>query len=593
LWDEAKYGLDGARLAAALADLDLLRFAPLVYDLDVWPPLFPLTESMVFLVAGNGFAVARGLVAVLFAGLVVVTWWAAREIVPKSAAVAAIAPALVVTSPFVQLFAVQAMLELPGALLYVLCLGAYAHHLRTGTRATVVATGVLSAALFFTKYNYGLLWLAPLLLNEAWVACDGPRGVFDRAISRTRRIDLGRPFTLFVAIYLVALAVIGLTGGGTLRLGERAVSITSIGNPLLLLVVIVLARAVWPPRRAWERWRRWERSLAERHRVLMWTIAIPVVVWLLLPPHLRSFVDFVENRSSGPPLFTAAGLLFYPRVFLEQYHARSVIGILVMGSAVVALARIGGAAPAARTLLLAVVVALAALTLHPYKEPRFLLIAAPALWLAAAWNVVTAVERGAAHTRRERPVWANAAIWTNGVLAVATLICVLLAPPTAPSLAARFAQYTVPSTYRPLLDRVAELAEAKPTLVLGTWNQMSPPLIEWSWLQRRRGAFASTPPDVVAPSRRAPAEQLLRRLRGPSPPDQIVLLDLDDATAPSAEWAAAFAAETAWLEPLRRDLDAGATPYDEVLAESLTHGGYRVRVFRVDGRSIPASNRGG
>jgi hypothetical protein len=72
-----------------------------------------------------------------------------------------------------------------------------------------------------------------------------------------------------------------------------------------------------------------------------------------------------------------------------------------------------------------------------------------------------------------------------------------------------------------------------------------------------------------------------------------VVLDLDDATAPSAEWAAAFAAETAWLEPLRRDLDAGATPYDEVLAESLTHGGYRVRVFRVDGRSIPASNRGG
>ena len=42
LWDEAKYGLDGARLSAALADLDLLRFAALVYDLDVWPPLFPL-----------------------------------------------------------------------------------------------------------------------------------------------------------------------------------------------------------------------------------------------------------------------------------------------------------------------------------------------------------------------------------------------------------------------------------------------------------------------------------------------------------------------------------------------------------------------
>ncbi len=123
LWDEAKYGLDGARLAAALADLDLRRFAALVYDLDVWPPLFPLVESVVFLVAGNGFAIARGLVAVLFALLVLAVFWAAREIAPSSPAVAALAAALVLTSPFVQLFATHAMLELPGALLYALALG--------------------------------------------------------------------------------------------------------------------------------------------------------------------------------------------------------------------------------------------------------------------------------------------------------------------------------------------------------------------------------------------------------------------------------------------------------------------------------------
>ena len=102
-----------------------------------------------------------------------------------------------------------------------------------------------SAALFFTKYNYGLLWLAPLVLNEAWMACGGPRGVFDRAVALARRIDLRRPFTLFVAISLLALAAIALTGGGTLRVGELAVSVTSIGNPLLVLVAIVLARAAW------------------------------------------------------------------------------------------------------------------------------------------------------------------------------------------------------------------------------------------------------------------------------------------------------------------------------------------------------------
>ncbi len=592
LWDEAKYGLDGARLAAALADFDLPRFLALVYGLDVWPPIFPLAESMVFLVAGNGLAVARGLVAVLFVALVVATWWTAREIAPGSVAVAAIAPALVLTSPFVQLFAAQAMLELPGALLYVLCLGAYARHLRTGTRATIVATGVASAALFFTKYNYGLLWLVPLLLNEAWIPCGGWRGVLDRSAALARRVDLRRPFTLFVTIYLVALAAIALSGGGTLRVGERAVSITSIGNPLLLLVVIALARAVWPPRRSWERWRRWERSLAERHRVLLWTIAIPVAVWLLLPPHLRSFVDFVENRSSGPPLSSAAGLLFYPRVFVEQYHARSVVGLVVMTAGVAALARIGGAAPAVRTLQIAVAVALAALTLHPFKEPRFLLIAAPSLWLAAAWNVVTAMERALARGR------GSGSVWVNGAVAAAALIAVLLLPATAPSLPARFAQYAVAGTYRTLLDRVVDLSEERPTLVLGTWNQLSPSLIEWGSLQRRgakdRATSAPAEVEVVVPSRRGtPVEPLLRRLRGDSAPEQIVLLDLDAATAPSAEWASAFAAETAWLEPLRRDLDTGATPYLAVPAENFTNAGYRVRVYRIDRRSSPVSRRAG
>ena len=141
------------------------------------------------------------------------------------------------------------------------------------------------------------------------------------------------------------------------------------------------------------------------------------------------------------------------------------------------------------------------------------------------------------------------------------------------------------SIHRPLLDRVVDLGEERPTLVLGTWNQLSPSLIEWGSLQRRgaedRATRAPAEVEVIVPSRRgAPVEPLLRRLRGDSAPEQIVLLDLDAATAPSAEWASAFAAEIAWLEPLRRDLDAGATPYLAVPAESFTDAGYRVRVYR-------------
>jgi hypothetical protein len=591
LWDEAKYGLAGARLAEALAKLDLVRFVALVYDLDVWPPLFPLTESLVFLAAGNSFAVARLMVVVMFSGLVVATFWSARELAPGSPAVAAIAPALVASSPFVQLFAVQAMLEIPGALLYVLCLSAYLRHLRTGTRGTLVATGVLSAALFFTKYNYGLLWLAPLFVNEAWLACGGFRAMGERAVAAARRIHWRRPFTLFVALYLIALAAILVTGGGALPIGERDVSVTSIGNPLYGLIVIVLVRAAWGWRRSWERFKAWERALGRRPRVLFWTAVVPAATWLLLPPHLRSFVDFVENRSDGPSLASTAGWLFHPRVFAEQFHPDARFGWIVAVVAIMALTRIGRVATSVRILLLAVLANVAALTLHPYKEPRFLLIAAPVLWIAAAWNAVTLIEIALARARLTRVV---SPAMLNGALALMALGLALTRPAASPSLRDSFASHTVPASTVPLVERVLELTEERPTIVLGTWNQLSPALIEWRFLQRAASGRPGVEPELVTPSRRgnAAAGQIARRLRDDTAPVQVILFDADPANAPSPEWAAAFRSENAWLEPVRAELDAGTTPYGQAV-ESFGSDGYRVRVFKLARAAIPASGPAG
>jgi hypothetical protein len=579
LWDEAKYGLDGARLAAAIERLDVPHAAALVYGLDVWPPLFPVLESSVFLAAGNGFAVARELVAVMFVLLVAATFWAGREIAPESPPVAAIAAALVIASPFVQLFAVQAMLEVPGMLLYVLSFAAYARFLRLGGRRWIVATGVLSAALFFVKYNYGLLWLAPLLANEAWIACGGARAALGRGVGVVRRIDPRRPFTLFVLLYLAALAVIAMTGGGTLRVGGAAVSVTGIGNPLAVLIAIVLVRALMRPRRAGRRFRAWERGVAERNRVLLWTAGVPIAIWLLLPPHLRGFVDFVENRSAGPPIASLEGLLFYPRVFVVEYHAArwlgTVAGLLALGAIVRR-----RETPAPRTTLLAVLIALLALTLHPYKEPRFLLIAAPVLWLAAAWNAATLAEAALAKLRVPRA-------GSSGGLAIAAAIAVLgllaAAPSPSPSLRASFSRYTVGADARPMLDHVVDVAARRPTLVLGTWNQASPALIEWRFLQLRAAQgdhVAAAIPEWVVPSRRGgSAERILSRLDQAHAPERIVMLEVDPPTAPSPEWAAAFAAETAWLEPVRRALDGGSAPYALASDEGFTGAGYRVRVF--------------
>ena len=571
LWDEAKYGLDGARLAAAIADLDLPRFAKLVYGLDVWPPLFPLAQAAVFLAAGDSFAAARGLMAVLFLGAVLAAFWAGREIAPDSPAVAALAAALFLASPLVQLFATHAMLELPGALLLLLALGSYARFLRTGARRALLATGLLTSALFFTKYNYGLLWMAPLLVSEAWIACGGARAVLSGGAVFTRRIDLSRPLPLFIALYLAGLLAVVVTGGGTLRLGDEELSVTSIGNPLSLLLALLLARAALRPRRSWLRFRDWERGLAERHRVLLWTVGAPAAIWLALPPHLRSFVDFVDNRGARLPVASAANLLYHPRGFVEEYHAAPFLGVVVLALAGAAWARIGRASPGVRVTLLAGAVGLAAAMLHPYKEPRFFFVTAPLVWLAASWSAVTVAEAVAARLRLP-PRWANAAV------AVAVLVVAARLPASARGLGESFARHTAPAASAVVIDRVADLAAERTTVVAGTWNQASPALVEWRFRQRHPG-HAALPETVVPSTRTGSAERLLRRLSGAAAPAQVALLELDEAGAPSLEWAAAFRAETAWLEPVRAALASGALSYVESGQEVFPGTGYRLRVY--------------
>jgi hypothetical protein len=600
LWDEAKYGLDGVRLAAAVAELDLARWVAIVYGLDVWPPLFPVVESIAFLAGGPSVAVARGLIAPLFLGAVAAAFWAGREIAPASPAVAVAAAALVLTSPFVQLFAAHAMLEVPGALLLLVALAAYARSLRhpaaVSRSRALVAAGLLATALFFTKYNYAVLWIVPLLVNEAWTACGGARAVVARALERARAIDWRRPWTAFVALYALGLVAIAVTGGGSVRIGGAELRATSIGNPLYLLILIAGIRAASTPRRSSARFRQWVRGLAPRRRVLLWTTAAPVAVWLLLPPHLRSFVDFLDNRGSGLAM-APAGLLYHPRVFIEQYHGSAWVGTLALALALAAIPRMARAAPGVRVVLLGAVTGLAATMIHPYKEPRFFFTVAPLVWLGAAWNAATLAEgivrraasRPAASRGREPGDAATARLAVAAALTAAVLLAAAAPPALTPGLPDAFARHTVPASTALLLDRVVELARAQPALVIGTWNQHSPMLIEWRF--RELLSDRAPLPELAIPTRRreAAADELARRLRAPGAPPRVLSIELDAASAPSPEWAAAYAAETAWLDPLRASLTEGALPFALAAEEPFAATGYRLRVFRLVSPGSPAT----
>jgi hypothetical protein len=268
---------------------------------------------------------------------------------------------------------------------------------------------------------------------------------------------------------------------------------------------------------------------------------------------------------------------------VELYSAAPWVGWAVLGVALVPLLRLGRLAPARRAVGLALVAGVVAVMLHPYKLPRFLFTVAPLVWLAAASALAEAVDQVARRLPR-RWSWGPAAVVVAGALGLALATGV-----DGARLDAGFAERTVGPAVRPLLDAVADsaAAEARGSVVAGTWNQLSPGLVEWHLRQRHPGVEAAWVPrraeDLVRTRGTAPeaaGAALLDRVT-----EDAGLLFVVDALAPpdaatTPEWRAAFAEETAWLDALRAAV--GADPR-LVLETDVAYpaAGYRLRVFRV------------
>ena len=546
---------------------------------------------MIFLVAGNDFAVARGLVACCSSVLVIATWWAAREIAPESAAVPRsrgaggdqpLRPALrgagdARAARRVALRALPGRLRAPpahrhagddrgdrrsqrGALLHqvqlrsALARAAAAQRGLDGVRRAARRLG--SHACAGTAHRS----TPPLHAVRRALPC-GPRG--DRADWRRHAATGGSSCERHLDRQSTPLA-------GRHRVGARDVAASARVGTVAS----------------------WERSLAERHRVLLWTIAIPAAAWLLLPPHLRSFLDFVENRSSGPALSSAAGLLFYPRVFVEQYHARSLIGMTVM---------VGGRSSGEDRRRGTRGQDAAALRRHRSRgaHPPSLqgaaipLIAAPVLWLAAAWNLVTMVERAlaAGRTRRvdasegggvgeRRARGGRARCGSRGAsdrgVAASFVRSVhgpeRLWPAARPHRRSRRGEaHACPrdvESDEPGAGRVGLVAASRDSHGRATGGRRS--------VAPRRSRRAAPP--SLARRERARADRAARsRCRDRA------LDRLDRGVRRRDRMARAVAPRS------RRRRDA----VRELSRESLTRGGYRVRVFRLDRRPTPASSRGG
>jgi len=572
-WDMAHHGLDGLRLSQAVEAGEVWDFFGHLHEMSVWPPLFPLLEAPAFFVFGPDYSVPRVFVAFLFILSLGLALQAGLALGGRHGlAIGLVTLAALAASPFHQLFGTLVMLEVPGALLLLLALAAYWRALETDAAGDWRGAAISASALFFCKFNYGLLWLVPLGLAEARAAAGSWLGLsrWGRAMGRyfVRRFSA----LTFSLVGLVFLAVYRWGGGLELELGGRVFRSQSLGTPAYLLYVVFLAFLAFKLRRRGKEAWAWWAELEMRHRAWILWIVLPVALWMLAPSHVKDLLGFLENRDSGLGFWNLETWLFYPIAFAEQYAPNPIVGWGALALAAGFLARFPRLDARRQVLALALGVALVAVFLHPYKLSRFFFPAAPLVWLAAAVMLAD----GAAALGRRLALGRNEVLAPLALAGLALLAAALAGVDTG-RLEEDFAARTVPPAVEEVLDGMAGICrEGEPSILLGAWNELSPSLIEWHLRQSAPGSS-----ECLVAARdwvgEGSAAELQRRLETSGGETRVLVLERLPGIDPREE--AEFRESTAWLAPVRGRL-ARDPSFEEAETREYPAAGYRLSIYR-------------
>lgn len=382
-WDAALHALSGLDL---FDDLRLLR--PLdalgdVFSQHWWGPAFGIVLTPCFALFGRSLTAATvpSFGAYLLAAPA--AFLAAKAALGRlpafeSAALAALAGALVLRSPMLLETSAWIMLESLGGFLAVAALGLYA--LKEDVRARRAAFA-LGAVLFLLKVHYGFFVLATLGV-ATWAR---ETRETRRPLAAALRAAAGRAGAVLGGlVVLLALARLFLEARGGDALARRLPSVPNVlwGTLLLCLLLVVVRR-----RLLGEAWRVVPEALRD---FALFGLA-PVAAWCLDPANVRGWYRQIVQPSDLP--FRPSSKLAETLGFLRGDYALGVLPLAV-ALAGVALALFLPGSAARRTLAAFAVwpVLLMALDRFP-SEARFLGCLAPALFAASAAGLVALSRR--------------------------------------------------------------------------------------------------------------------------------------------------------------------------------------------------------
>lgn len=439
-----------------------------------WPPILSIYQIPFYLALGGGMSsgLRSGLAAFVLTAITgcAVLW---RQWRGGAVLAAAIFVALLISSPYLLAYASLAMTETLGACVQLVVLLCYVLYRESPGSRTARWFALSLTALFFTKYNYFFLLVAPLAAYE-WFERTSNRtsaGRWSGLWNGARRI-LQSPAGALVASYLVFLLIVVRTGGFDVHLLGRRVSVHTIGNSGHIVLYLLLARVWYQHRRGRIDWGQLTSADPRVRPLLVW-FAVPVTIWLAspYPNHIRDFANLVINRPLGESS-VRTGVATYLEALRTYYFYSQWILVCVIVAFAVSAIRYRKQPPVMQWLVWAIPIQCAAIAVHQTRFPRFLLLTVVLLCLAASSEV------GRWFTG------SRTSVRIGGVLAVAIVAAGLVSAHAAVGQErfreVAFENYTDSEPLRTALDSIrGQLRNDDRLAIVGQSNELSPALFRW------------------------------------------------------------------------------------------------------------------
>ncbi|MEO5720378.1 MAG: hypothetical protein ABIR71_02780 [Chthoniobacterales bacterium] len=369
-------------LARAVRQANPVAFFTALEKAKVWPPVHGLCAAAVLAVGGLDYRLAvlpslAGWVATAVFGFLL----ARRCSVAHGNLAGFIAAAMVLASPAVRSYGLDIMLESLGAALTLCVLHLFLRARGTPSVGAWRWFALTLTVLFFEKYNYWLLVVLALVLNELchsraqdWRGLRAAWARFDW--SRKLGLEMRQPLSWLCVLFAFSALAIFLFHPEPISIAGKRVSVYPPNNLITLAYAALFFRVLRSaPLRAI--------THPALRQLALWHV-LPVAISFLLPRRLSTFVWFLgpmnTDRSSAVPIAETA--TFYLQSTIRDYHVApwsAIVAALLFLLAVLTFRRmsVGG-----RAVLLLVLLSAALTLLHPNQKSRYLHSWLPVLWVA-------------------------------------------------------------------------------------------------------------------------------------------------------------------------------------------------------------------